>query len=90
MSNHFHLIISAKANNVSDALGDFKKFTSKKLIDSIINHPGESRKEWMIKIFIGAGELNSRNTNYQFWQQDNEPTIIFTPQICCAKIRIYS
>ena len=61
MRNHLHLIIFANENNVSDALGDFKKFTSKKLIDSIINHPGESRKEWMVKIFKGAGELNSRN-----------------------------
>ena len=47
-SNHLHLIISAKENNISDVLGDFKKFTSKKLIDSILAHPGESRKEWMI------------------------------------------
>jgi putative transposase len=58
MSNHVHLIISAKENNVSDVLGDFKKFTSKKLIDSIVNNPGKSRKEWMIKIFKEAGELN--------------------------------
>ena len=29
MSNHLHLIISAKENNVSGVLGDFKKFTSK-------------------------------------------------------------
>ncbi|HEY8688520.1 MAG TPA: transposase [Chitinophagaceae bacterium] len=86
MSNHLHLIISAKENNVSGVLGDFKKFTSKKLIDSILNNPGESRKEWMIKIFKEAGELNSRNTNYQFWQQDNEPKIIFTPQFASQKL----
>ena len=47
MSNHLHLIISAKENNVSDVLGDFKKFTCKQLLKSIIEHPGESRKEWM-------------------------------------------
>ncbi len=35
MSNHVHLIISAKENNVSDVLGNFKKFTSKKLIAAI-------------------------------------------------------
>lgn len=45
MSNHAHLIISAKENNVSDVLGDFKKFTSKKIIKAIREHPGESRKE---------------------------------------------
>ena len=56
MSNHLHLIISAKENNVSDVLGDFKKFTSKQLIKSIFEHPGESRKEWMMEIFKKAGE----------------------------------
>src|SRR6476660_9088790 len=41
MSNHAHLIISAKENNVSDVLGGFKKFTSKKIIKAIIEHQGE-------------------------------------------------
>lgn len=86
MSNHLHLIISAKENNISDVLGNFKKFTSKKLIDAILNNPGESRKEWMIKIFKEAGELNSRNTNYQFWQQDNQPKIIYSPQFAAQKL----
>lgn len=64
MSNHLHLIISAKEDNVSAVLGDFKKFTSKKLIRTILEHPGESRKEWMVSIFKETGEKNSRNTNY--------------------------
>ena len=51
MSNHAHLIISAKENNVSDVLGDFKKFTSKQIIKVITEHPGESRREWMLKMF---------------------------------------
>lgn len=86
MSNHLHLIISAKENNVSDVLGDFKKFTSKKLLKSIHEHPGESRKEWMIKIFKDAGEKNSRNTNYQFWQQNNQPKIVYSPQFAAQKL----
>lgn len=44
MSNHLHLIISAKENNVSDVLGDFKKFASKILIKSILERRGESVK----------------------------------------------
>ncbi len=86
MSNHAHLIISANENNVSDVLGDFKKFTSKKIIKAIENHPGESRKEWMLKIFKEAGEKNSRNTDYQFWQQDNQPKVIYTPQFATQKL----
>ena len=86
MSNHIHLIISAKENNVSDVLGDFKKFNGKKLTDSILTNPSESRKKWMIKIFKEAGELNRRNTNYQFWQQDNQPKEIFTMQFAEQKL----
>lgn len=70
MSNHLHLIISAKENNLSDVLGDFKKFTSKQLTKSIIEHPGESRKEWMVEIFKKAGEINSRK--YQKINKDGE------------------
>ena len=86
MSNHAHLIISTKENNVSDVLGDFKKFTSKKITKTIEDHPGESRKEWMLKIFKEAGENNSRNVSYQFWQQDNQPKIIYTPNFGRQKL----
>jgi len=86
MSNHLHLIISAKENNVSAVLGDFKKFTSKRLMKSIFEHPGESRKEWMLEIFRKAGESNSRNTYHQFWQQDNQPKIIYTPDFGRQKL----
>ena len=33
MSNHVHLIASAKRENLSDLLGHFKKFTGKKIIE---------------------------------------------------------
>ena len=87
MSNHVHLIVSAKQNNVSDVLGDFKKYTSKQIIKAILNHPAESRKEWMIQIFSEAGKANSRNTDYQFWQQDNHPKIILTPDFAAQKLK---
>ena len=44
MSNHLHLIISAKNENLSDVLRDFKKFTSKQVISAIENNSKESRK----------------------------------------------
>jgi REP element-mobilizing transposase RayT len=69
MSNHLHLIVSAKDSNLSDILRDFKKFTSKQIITAIENNPGESRKEWMLNIFRQQGSKNSRNSEYQFWRQ---------------------
>ena len=44
MSNHLHLIASAKNSDLSDILRDFKKFTSKEIIRAIPNNKQESRK----------------------------------------------
>ena len=86
MSNHVHLVVSAKNNDTSDILRDFKKFTSKQIIKAIEEHPGESRKDWMLKIFKQAGEQNSRNKNYQFWRQDNQPKELYSDHFTKQKI----
>jgi ABC-type transporter lipoprotein component MlaA len=33
----------------------------------------ESRREWMLWMMERAGKKNSNNTNFQFWQQHNQP-----------------
>ncbi|KAA5533743.1 transposase [Taibaiella lutea] len=86
MSNHIHLIISAIGQNSSDILRDLKKFTSKQIIQAIINNPQESRKEWMLQIFEKTGAENSRNTKYQFWRQDNQPKEIFSELFWIQKL----
>ena len=49
MSNHLHLIAEAKeGHNLSDILRDFKKFTSKAIVNEISDNPSESRKKWML------------------------------------------
>lgn len=78
MSNHLHLIVSAKENNLSDVLRDFKKFTSKELIKAINDNKQESRRDWMLDIFKREGAKNSRNTEYQFWRQDNQPMELYS------------
>ena len=86
MSNHVHLIASARDNNLSDILRDFKKFTSKQIITAIENNKQESRKDWMLRIFREHGEKNSRNTNYQFWRQDNQPKELYSSAFIVQKI----
>lgn len=86
MSNHVHLIVSAKENNLSDILRDFKKFTSKQIITAIENNVAESRKDWMLKIFKEQGSKNSRNSIYQFWRQDNQPQELFSAAFIFQKI----
>ncbi len=76
MSNHLHLIISKNENakqKLADVIRDFKKYTAMQLIKAISENPQESRKEWLLWMFKRAGNKNSQNTVYQFWQQHNQP-----------------
>lgn len=86
MSNHLHLIISAKNEDLSDVLRDFKKFTSKQIISAIEANKRESRREWMLRIFKEAGEKNSRNSEYQFWRQDNQPMELYSAAFIFQKM----
>lgn len=74
MTNHVHIIAKAKQGyELSNILRDFKRHTSKTILQAIIDNSQESRKEWMLSIFNSAGSYNSNNTNYQFWRQNNKP-----------------
>ena len=86
MSNHVHLILSAKNHDLSDILRDFKKYTSKQIIKAIEGNRQESRREWMLKIFRAQGAKNSRNKNYQFWRQDNQPEELYSAPFIFQKI----
>jgi len=86
MSNHVHMVVAAKNADISDILRDFKKFTSKQLLKAIVEHPRESRKDWMLEIFKKAGEANNRNSTYQFWQQDNHPKECYSKEFTDQKL----
>ena len=77
MSSHVHLMIKAGgATDLSGILRDLKKYTSRQLIRGIQEHPQESRREWLLKMFREAGERNSNNSTYQVWQQHNKPLLL--------------
>ena len=81
MSNHFHLIIGKEEsteNSYSDIIRDLKKYTSMQLITAIRENPQESRREWIMEMFRTAGKHNSQNTQFQFWQQNNQPIQLTT------------
>ena len=40
----------------------------------------------MITIFREAGKQNSRNTDYQFWRQDNQPKECYSPEFTVQKL----
>jgi REP element-mobilizing transposase RayT len=64
MSNHFHLIAQSKTGKLSDTIRDIKKFTSKRIIETIQIIP-ESRSNWMLNQFSFNARQPSRNKTYQ-------------------------
>ena len=80
MTNHIHLIIRAKDGCIlQDILRDFKKFTSKAIIQAISENPIESRKEWLLRGF----KTDSGN---RFWQEGNHPIELWTNEVIDEKM----
>ena len=74
MTNHVHLLAAAKEGySMSDIMRDLKKFTSGRIHMAIKEHPGESRREWMLRSLMQAGIRNPQNASFQLWQQNNQP-----------------
>jgi putative transposase len=86
ISNHIHVLASAKEENLSDVLRDFKKFTSKQIVKAIRENSRESRRAWMLEVFKQAGADSSRNTEYQFWRQDNQPKECYSRSFTVQKL----
>ena len=81
MSNHVHLICRAKVGfRLSDIIRDFKKFTSKKIIERIKGEP-ESRREWMLYRFEYAAKFKRQNNKYMFWKKDNHAVYLETNEM---------
>ncbi len=87
MTSHVHLILSVEENrNLSDVIHDFKSYTSGELKKAIKDHPGESRKEWLLWMFERAGKKNSRNNSFQLWQRHNHPIDLMTSEMIEQRI----
>lgn len=72
MSNHIHLIVSCvEESRLSDILRDFKKYTSKQVVQAIENNPRESRKSWLLWLLKPDDDIT-------FWQKDNHAEEITT------------
>jgi len=87
MTNHVHLIFrSVQGEKPQLVLGDFKRFTSKKLVKSIKENHRESRKEILLEQFQKAAQKSSNVANYQFWRHDNKPIELWSTNVIYEKI----
>jgi putative transposase len=73
MPSHVHFIFRSSNNQPTELLRDFKKYTSKKIIEAIENNPQESKRELLLWLFERAGKKQGNVTKYQFWQHHNNP-----------------
>jgi putative transposase len=80
MSNHLHMICSCRDGfELSNALRDFKKFTSGTIVDAIENSKIESRRNWLLWLLKQDGEK-------QFWQPGNHPEEIYSADFFRQKL----
>ncbi len=86
MSNHVHTIWTAKDNNLSDVIRDFKTFTSKSFI-KIVNEAPESRREWLLHMFKFYGKGSIANKIYKIWTNDNHPEEIYSQEFFYQKLQ---
>lgn len=86
MSSHIHLL--CKATNgfiMSDVMRDFKRFTSKKILQIITEEP-ESRREWMLAYFKNACEHLKSEQDFKVWQNGYHAEHIFSNKFIRQKI----
>ena len=77
MTSHLHLIARAKDGyKLSDIYRDYKKFTSKKIVDAI-KTTSESRKVWLMDMIVNAGRIDSRRLENKFWKENNHNIILY-------------
>jgi REP element-mobilizing transposase RayT len=68
MPSHLHMLCRAKEGyELANIIRDFKKFTSKKIIQLIKEEP-ESRQQWLLELFSKACAHLKREQEYKVWQ----------------------
>ena len=85
MSNHVHLVAQSSSGNLSGTIRDIKKYTNKRIIDTIQAVP-ESRRDWMLSVFSHAATQHKRNTDYQVWTHENHAIILYSNDFTAEKI----
>ncbi len=86
MPSHVHFVFRSANEQPAELLRDFKRYTSRKVIEAIETNPQESRKEWLLWMFAKAGKKNATTSKYQFWQQYNKPIELWSEKVIKQKI----
>ena len=85
MSNHMHIVARSSVGELSNTIRDFKKFTSKKIVEEIISG-NESRREWMLNLFSSAAKRQNKKGSFQIWTHENHAVEVFSNSFIEQKV----
>ena len=77
MTSHIHLIVSSEKSELASIIRDFKRHTSKELVEAV-KDINESRREWLLNKFSFEAKRSGRTKNYKLWQDGFHPIILDT------------
>ncbi len=83
--NHIHLLARSGCDDLSGTVRDFKKFTSKAIIEAITTGP-ESRREWMLRLFAHAAKRQNKQGEYQLWTHESHAEVVCSPGFIAQKV----
>jgi REP element-mobilizing transposase RayT len=87
MPSHLHMLCKAsEKESLAEVMRDFKKFTAKKIVQTVVEHP-ESRREWMLFYFRKACAHLKRNQTYKVWKTGYHAVHIYSDKFLRQKIR---
>lgn len=89
MPSHLHLILRSNGEEgLSKILQSFKAHTAREILKYLKNkQQPESRREWLLNHFAFNARKNKTHSQYQVWQSDNHPIILYGPQVIRQKLR---
>ena len=86
MHSHLHILCKGEeSKTLAEIMRDFKKHTSKKIIETLLNEP-ESRREWMLKHFSEACAHLKRPQQYKVWQDGYHAESVYSNAFIKEKI----
>lgn len=87
MPTHIHLIFrSVGSQKPALLLGDFKRFTSRNIVNALQEDSHESRREEFLRQFQIKASKSTNVADFQFWQHDNHPIELWTNDVIQQKI----
>lgn len=86
MPNHLHAVVLSNGRELSDTVRDFKAHTARHLLRAVSEHPQESRRVGLLRLFAAYGDHSPINTHEQFWQTGYYPTGLWSPPVIQQKI----